>query len=79
MEAVLIFKMDKIKIPKIYINKKDKNGEIILIEFPKGVQGKRMWDRILLSTKKRDLKINKMNKPKGLCHDVKTLLKGGRI
>jgi hypothetical protein len=73
--------MSNLKIPKIYINKKNRNGEIVLIEFPKGVQGKKMWDKILLSTKKRYLKIKNM---KGVDQRSSTLkiqknYKGGRI
>jgi len=50
MEGVLIFKM---KIPKIYINKRNKNGDIVLVEFPRGVKGRRMWDKLILKIKGR--------------------------
>jgi len=42
----------KLKIPKIYIEKPAKDGKsILLVEFPKGKKGKRMWDKILLKVR----------------------------
>lgn len=55
----------KIKIPKIYIEKMNSKGEVVLTEFPKGIDGKKMWDKLLLSKDKKNIKIKKM--------------KGGRI
>lgn len=43
------------KIPKLYIERvRAKDGKIILTEFPRGVEGKKMFDKLLKAKQRSD-------------------------